>query len=151
MRFEMENMHVSASGDDTVKKLQGLIDEAERNSVESTYMTSANGLCNKMGDNIDARATLKLLFDYPEREYPEPEPLDNKGKPMKAKDDKKKGKKRKKKEPPFPTPAWAIELDAVVKTVKKLRDLTGRAQELNLEPQFLAQVDEQLKRFHNEV
>ena len=44
-------------------------------------MEQATSLCSKMNDNIDARATLKLLLDYPEREYPEPEPLDAKGKP----------------------------------------------------------------------
>lgn len=54
----METMHVSASDDDTVKKLKGLIDEATRYSVEQTYMQQASGLCNKMGDNIDARETL---------------------------------------------------------------------------------------------
>lgn len=53
-----------------------------------------------------------MLQDYPQREYPEPEPLDAKGKPIK-KDPKAKPKK-KKKEPPFPTPDWAIELDAVI-------------------------------------
>ena len=79
-----------------------------------------------------------MLLNYPEREYPDPEPLDAKGKPIKQKDDKKKVKKRKKKEPPFPTPPWALELDDVVKTVKKITDLAARAQELNLEPPFLA-------------
>jgi hypothetical protein len=55
-----------------------------------------------------------MLQDYPPREYPEPEPLDKNGKPIKqnAKDKDKKPKK-KKKEPPFPTPEWAIELDVV--------------------------------------
>ena len=43
-----------------------------------------------MNDNIVAHETLQLLLDYPIREYPEPEPLDAKGKPLKAKDDKKK-------------------------------------------------------------
>lgn len=52
-----------------------------------------------------------MLFDYPQREYPEPEIFDNKGKPVK-KDDKK-PKKKKKKEPPFPLPEWATELSAV--------------------------------------
>ena len=79
----MENMHVSASDDDTVKKLQELIDEANKYSVEQSYMKQAEGLCTKMGDNIEARETLQLLLDYPEREYPEPEPLDAKGKPIK--------------------------------------------------------------------
>ena len=83
LRFEMENMHVSASTKETVDKLQGLIDEATAYNVEEVYMQQATSLCSKMNDNIDARATLKLLLDYPEREYPEPEPLDAKGKPIK--------------------------------------------------------------------
>lgn len=82
------------------------------------------------------------------REYPEPEPLDKNGKPIKAKDDKKKPKKRKKKEPSFPTPTWALEIDAVIKKVRHISDLASRAVELNLEPVFLAKVDEQVKRFH---
>ena len=90
-----------------------------------------------MEDNITARETLQLLLDYPQREYPEPEPLDAKGKPIKQKDDKKKPKKRKKKEPPFPTPEWATQLEDVQKMVKKITDLAARAEELNLEPQFL--------------
>jgi hypothetical protein len=55
-----------------------------------------------MNGNIKARDTLKMLLDYPEREYPEPE------EDVKGKD--KKGalpKKKKKKEAPFPTPDWA--------------------------------------------
>lgn len=61
-----------------------------------------------------------MLQDYPPREYPEPEPLDAKGKPIKmsAKDAKDKKPKKKKKEPPFPMPDWAIELEAVQQQVK---------------------------------
>ena len=54
-----------------------------------------------------------MLLDYPEREYPVPEPVDPKKKGKKA-DDKEKKKKKKKKEPPFPIPEWATELEAVV-------------------------------------
>ena len=114
-------------------------------------MQQANSLCGKMEDNITARNTLQLLLDYPIREYPEPEPLDAKGKPIKQKDDKKKPKKKKRKEPAFPTPPWATELEDVQKTVKKISDLVQRAEELNLEPAFLAQVDEQIKRFRQEI
>ena len=85
-----------------------------------------------MNDNIVAHETLQLLLDYPIREYPEPEPLDAKGKPLKAKDDKKKPKKRKK-EPAFPTPEWALQLENVQHTVKKISDLAQRAEELNLD------------------
>jgi len=84
-----------------------LIQKANDWAVEQKYMEAANNLCGKMNDNIVARETLQLLLDYPIREYPEPEPLDAKGKPIKTKDDKKKPKKRKKKEPAFPTPPWA--------------------------------------------
>ena len=137
LRFEMENMYVSACTKDTVEKLQGLIQLADDYKVESKYMSQAHSLCGKMEDNITARETLQLLLDYPIREYPEPEPLDAKGKPIKQKDDKKKPKKKKRKEPAFPTPNWAIELEDVQKTVKKIKDLAQRAEELNLEPQFL--------------
>ena len=107
LRFEMENMYVSAATKETVDSLQQKINTAAEYRVEEKYLDSANLLCNKMNDNIDARETLQLLLDYPIREYPEPEPLDAKGKPIKQKDDKKKPKKRKKKEPAFPTPEWA--------------------------------------------
>lgn len=151
LRFEMENMYVSASTKETVDKLQELIQKASETHVENTYLQSANLLCGKMEDNITARETLQLLIEYPQREYPEPEPLDAKGKPIKQKDDKKKPKKRRKKEPPFPTPEWALQLDDVKKTVKKISDLAARAEELSLEPDFLAQVDEQIKRFSMEI
>ena len=113
LRFEMENMYVSAATTETVEKLQNLIQTASDYKVEQKYMQQANSLCGKMEDNITARNTLQLLLDYPVREYPEPEPLDAKGKPIKQKDDKKKPKKKKRKEPPFPTPGWAIELEDV--------------------------------------
>jgi hypothetical protein len=83
-------------------------------------MKHATGLGGKMNDSIEARETLQLLLDYPIREYPEPEPLDAKGKPIKQKDDKKKAKKRKKKEPPFPMPEWAANIDDLIKTIKKI-------------------------------
>lgn len=37
------------------------------------------------------------------------------------------------------------------KTVKKISDLAARAEELNLEQDFLQKVDEQLKRFKLEI
>jgi hypothetical protein len=76
-----------------------------------------------------------MLADYPQRVYPEPEPLDAKGKPLK-KDPKAKPKK-KKKEPAFPTPEWALELDAVVAQVKLIESLKADAANLYLEPEFL--------------
>lgn len=93
-----------------------------------------------------------MLVDYPQREYPEPEPLDKNGKPIKKsskKDDKK--PKKKKKEPPFPTPPWATELQSVVNQVKLIDQLSKQSQELHLTKDFLATVDEQLKRFKKEI
>lgn len=57
-------------------------------------MQQANKLSEQMNGNLKARETYKLLFDYPPREYPEPEPLDAKGKPLK-KDPKAKPVKKK--------------------------------------------------------
>ena len=80
-----------------------------------------------MSGNIKAREILEMLQDYPERVYPDPPPLDAKGKPIKQKEDKKKPKKRKKKEPPFPIPEWATELDAVQQQVKLIEGLAQNA------------------------
>lgn len=55
-----------------------------------------------MQGNIRAREILDLLEAYPERIYPDPPPLDSKGKPIKQKEDpkKKKPKRRKKNDGP---------------------------------------------------
>jgi hypothetical protein len=76
-------------------------------------MEQANKLVGQMGGNISARETLKMLQDYPEREYPEPEDPN-------AKKDKKAVVKKKKKGPAFPTPEWAEELSAVRDKVKQM-------------------------------
>ena len=89
-----------------------------------------------MNGNLKARDILKQLVDYPQREYPEPEPLDAKGKPIK-KDPKAKPKK-KKKEPQLLLPEWAQELDAVIAQVKLIESLVADAANLHLEPDFLA-------------
>lgn len=112
-------------------------------------MQQANKLSEQMNGNLKARETYQLLFDYPPREYPEPEPLDAKGKPLK-KDPKAKPVK-KKKGPPFPTPDWAIELDAVVQKVKLIEGLIAQAENLYLEKTFLADCDSVLKRFKKEI
>lgn len=57
-----------------------------------------------------------MLTDYPIRDYPEPEETD----PKKKKKEEKKKVKKKKKEPAFPTPEWALELDAVIQKVKNM-------------------------------
>lgn len=68
-----------------------------------------------------------MLADYPIREYPEPEPLPQKkgarGAPPKPDPKKAPPPKKKKKQPPFPTPEWALQLDAVVDTIKNLDTL----------------------------
>ena len=81
-------------------------------------MKDANDLSGKMRGNLDSRNIYALLEAYPQREYPEPEPLDKNGKPLKK--DKNEKPKKKKKEPPFPTPEWATELEAVQQKVKQL-------------------------------
>ena len=69
-----------------------------------------------------------MLLDYPERIYPEEEDPNDK----KKKDNKKvpPPKKRKKKEPAFPTPEWAVELQAVIDKVKNMEQLA--ADKINL-------------------
>ena len=69
-----------------------------------------------MSGNIKARETLKMLLDYPERIWPEPEDPN-------AKKDKKAPPKKKKKEPPLALPPWAEELDDVVKKFKEMEQL----------------------------
>lgn len=100
-----------------------------------------------MQGNLKAREVLKLLQDYPPREYPEPEETDPK---KKAKEDPKK-KKKKKKEPPFPLPTWAEELSEVEQTIKMINSLIKNADDLQLSPEFLADSKEQLARFKLEV
>jgi hypothetical protein len=85
-----------------------------------------------MNGNLSAREIYKKLHEYPIREYPEPEPLDAKGKPLK-KDPKAKPKKKGKKVI-FPTPEWALELDDVVKQVKAIEQLKADSVNLHLEP-----------------
>ena len=95
-----------------------------------------------------------MLIDYPQREYPEEVVvLDRNGKPVKnAKDDKKAKKPgKKKKEPPFNTPEWALELNAVQEQVKRIESLSKQFAELHLTKDFLNNVDEQLKRFKKEI
>ena len=58
-----------------------------------------------------------MLQEYPQREYPEPEQLDAKGKPIKKNPKDAKPVKKAKKAPPFPMPDWAIELEAVQQQV----------------------------------
>lgn len=57
---------------------------------------SAEQLSSQMSGNILARETLKMLLDYPVREYPEPEDPNDKKNKNKKKDDKAKVKKKKK-------------------------------------------------------
>jgi hypothetical protein len=96
-----------------------------------------------MSGNIKAREILQMLLDYPEREYPVPEPVDPKKKGKKA-DDKEKKKKKKKKEPPFPIPEWATELEAVVSQVHSMENLLADAENLSLNQEFIQRVNSQL-------
>ena len=116
----MDITHVSSSTPETVVELTELIDKAHSTTVEEVYLAQANKLSEQLNGNLKARDILKMLQDYPPREYPEPEPLDAKGKPIKqsSKDAKDKKPTKKKKEPPFPMPDWAVELEAVQQQVK---------------------------------
>lgn len=91
-----------------------------------------------MAGNIEARETLQMLQDYPEREYPEPEDPNDKKK------DKKAPPKKKKKGPPFPTPPWAEEITEVEKKVQLMRKLAGDRVNLKLDDEFITRVNEQL-------
>lgn len=145
----MDNTHVSSSTHSTIDELQALIDKARDNGVEEIYMDQAGKLSGQMNGNTNAREIYMQLHNYPIREYPEPEPLDAKGKPMK-KDPKAKPKKKGKKVA-FNTPEWALELDDVVKQVKAMEALVADSPNLHLEPAFLHDVSEELKRFKREV
>jgi len=149
LRFKMDNMHVSSSTHATVEELMDLIQQAQTTIVAEEYLKEADKLHEQLNGNLRAREILTMLKDYPQREYPEPEPLDAKGKPIK-KDPKAKPKK-KKKEPAFNTPEWALELDAVVAQVKLIDQLCADAANLHLEKDFLDGVAEELKRFKKEV
>lgn len=105
-------------------KLQNLIDVANQNNVDNVYINNAEVLSNQMSGNIKARETLQMLRDYPPREYPEPEEADPKNKGKKAPPPPP-PKKKKKKEPAFPTPEWALELDAVITKVKQMEQLAA--------------------------
>ena len=79
--------------------------------MEKPYIEQADKLTSQMSGNIKARETLQILQDYPERVYPEPED-------PKKKDKKAPPPKKKKKKDNFPTPEWALELDAVIAKTK---------------------------------
>ncbi len=115
LRFQMESLKVYQSTHETVDELRNLIEKAQDTNVANQYREAAEKLSSQMSGNIKAREILQMLLDYPEREYPEMEVFDpkkKKGAPPKKEEVKK--PKKKKKEPPFPTPEWALELDAVV-------------------------------------
>lgn len=118
LRFQMDNTDVMSSTTQTIGELGDLISKAENEQVEQKYMLAADKLSKQMTGNLNARDTYALLAGYPERIYPEPEPMDKNGKPLKK--DKNEKPKKKKKEPPFPTPDWALELDSVQQKVKLL-------------------------------
>lgn len=130
LRHQMATQSVPSSTHGDVETLEDLIKKASNFNVEDEYLEQANKLSAQMQGNIKAREILQMLVEYPERVYPDPPPVDAKGKPIKVKEDPKKKKKRKKKEPPFPMPDWAVELEAVQQKVKTLQSLVNNAKEL---------------------
>jgi len=79
----MDITHVSTSTPETVVELTELIEKAHSTTVEEVYLAQANKLSEQLNGNLKARDILKMLQDYPPREYPEPEPLGKDGKPIK--------------------------------------------------------------------
>lgn len=138
LRFQMESLKVYQATHETVEELHNLIEKAQDTTVADQYRIQAEKLKVQMNGNIQAREILQMLLDYPEREYPEMEVFDpkkKKGAPPKKEEAKK--PKKKKKEPPFPTPEWALELDAVINQVKKMEGFLSDAENLHLTPEFI--------------
>jgi len=138
---------VPCASHESVKVLNDRIKDASEKSVEDEYLQKGQHLSSQMQGNLKAREVLKMLQDYPIREYPEPEEMDPK---KKTKEDPKK-KKKKKKEPPFPYPTWAEELEAVEQQIKLINSLIKNAIELQLSQEFLSDSKDQLVRFKMEV
>ena len=132
----MEMTKVPQSDHEQVDQLKNLIEKAQENSVAQSYRDHAEKLSQQMTGNIKAREILQMLLDYPEREYPVPEPVDPKKKKAKA-DEKEKKKKKKKKEPPFPIPEWATELEAVIQQVHNMENLLADWENLQLNTEFI--------------
>lgn len=151
LRHEMATQSVPKSEKEDVAKIDKLIQDAFDCKVEGEYLEQANKLKSQMDGNIKAREILQMLVEYPERVYPDPPPLDAKGKPIKQKDDPKKKKKRRKKADNFPMPEWAMDLDVVQKQVKEIQSLASNAKELQLDQDFLSKEHEQMKRFKKEI
>lgn len=117
----MDNTEIMTATNDTIGELNNLIEKAGQDQVEEIYTQMADKLKQQMTSNLEARNIYAQLEAYPQREYPEPEPLDKNGKPLKK--DKNEKPKKKKKEPAFPTPDWANELEVVQAKVKLLDQL----------------------------
>jgi hypothetical protein len=151
LRYNLESTKVAKSDTENVRELSDLIETANQNQVESEYITKAQKFQQQMSDNIKAREILRMLMDYPEREYPEVEEVDPKKKKSSKKEEEKKKKKRKKKEPPFPTPEWALELEAVQSKVQKIQELATNAEDIFLEQEHVDKINDQLARFKKEI
>lgn len=138
---------INSCSNHQVKKLEGMIEDATKKNVEPEYISNASKLTGQMSGNIKARDTLVMLQDYPDRVYPEPE--DDAAKKGNKKD--KAPKKKKKKEPPFPTPEWAVEIEAVTDKVKEMEQLAADKENLKLDPEFITNVNAQMQRFKKEI
>lgn len=53
--------YITSSDHEKVNKLQGLIDKATENNVETEYISNAEKLTSQMAGNIKARETLQML------------------------------------------------------------------------------------------
>jgi len=154
LRFQMEidELNIDSSNDDGIENMKNLIDKANEFNVEKKYLEDAEKLKSQMSGNKQAHDILSMMLVYPTREHPIDEPLDKKKKSlMKPKEDDKKKKKRKKKEAPFPIPAWATELEALIAQVNSVKSLIEDYENYKLKPEFVQEVNSKLTWFRNEI
>lgn len=149
LRHETSTKTVADASDEEVSVLESLIQQAEDNKVAPEYIESAKELSQKMQENINAHYILRLFLDYPMREYPEPEPVD----PKKRNQPQQKAlpPKKKKKEPKLVIPDWASEIKGLIAQVESLEKLIKKANDIELNTDFLDQAKENLTRMRKEI
>lgn len=98
LRYFVDTTDISNSTAEEIDKLKELIDTARNKQVAENYLVVASDICEKMQGSLSAHQILVLLTDYPQREYPEPVPIDPKTKkPIVQKQEKPKTPAKKKK------------------------------------------------------
>eukprot|EP01022_Parablepharisma_sp_SALTPOND_P033432 TRINITY_DN88712_c0_g1_i1.p3 TRINITY_DN88712_c0_g1~~TRINITY_DN88712_c0_g1_i1.p3 ORF type:complete len:649 (-),score=118.55 TRINITY_DN88712_c0_g1_i1:2924-4870(-) len=149
LRMSMDSTSAEDVDEPKRDRLKECITKAQEAGVSEEYTSVADVVLDKMSGHIQAKQILEKFEGYPERVYPEPEVIDPKKK--KPKKEEKKVVKRKKKEPPFLIPDWASDLTEVIKEVDTMNGLIKKAEEINLDKDFLSKVQTQLARFKKEI